>query len=204
MKLKDLVDIQTGEIVTRIEKRGTVGEIGDYRLYERASFSKDFGMATETTKVRYLVPDSENKNLRIVHPGSGIISIMTGEMAVTSGFDEAGKEMILTSNYAEVTNLQSDLVDMNYLSYWFNYDDEALRQIQLANEVSTTAIKRLNVSQLKELEITLPKFELQKEIGAMYKASRERNLAAQKRLDIQQQIELGEIQKLNVLAKEAN
>lgn len=201
MRLEDLVDFQTGEIVTRLEKRGRVGPTGDIRLYERAVFSREFGIYEQHSKARYLTMESKNDNLKILHPGDGVVSIMTGEMVVSSGQDENNYPLTLTANFAAAHNRNPDQLDMNYLAYWFNHDDDALRQLVLVDEVSSTTIKRLNMRRLKDLQIKLPKLELQQRIGKMYQASLQRNLNEQEKTVIEQQIELAKIREIAELAK---
>lgn len=201
MRLEDLVDFQTGEIVTRLEKRGRVGPTGDIRLYERAVFSREFGLYEQHSKARYLTMEDGNDNLKLLHAGDGVVSIMTGEMVVSSGLDEDNYPLTLTANFAAVHNRNPDQLDMNYLAYWFNQDDDALRQLALVDEVSSTTIKRLNMRRLKDLQIKLPKLELQQRIGKMYQASLQRNLNSQEKTVIEQQIELAQIHEIAELAK---
>lgn len=201
MKLKDIAQFQIGDTVSNIEKLGTVSSTGNCRLYEKNMFTYELGKFTNNAKSRYVTFNIPSGNIKFVQPDDGIISIMTNEMVVSSGKDENNYPLVLTANFAKVTILDSTIVDMNYLAYWFNYDDEALRQLAIASEVSSTIIKRLNINQLKNLEITLPPLEIQKNIGLIYINQLTYNRVMEEEIFLKNAVALEKIKKINTISK---
>lgn len=174
MKLNDLVNLRTGEIITRIEKRGVINDqiqpstSNQLHLYEKATFTKEAGFYVVDASPRYLVPTKISKTLKPVEPGSMIVSIMSTESAITTGFDANQIPYLLTANYAEITVQPDGPLDVGYLNYWFNETDAARRQLELANEVKGATIKRLNVTKILDFDITLPDMAEQRRIGQIY------------------------------------
>ncbi|CAH0417946.1 restriction endonuclease subunit S [Periweissella ghanensis] len=173
MKLNDLVKLRTGEIITRIGKRGKIGyqvqpDAKQLHLYEKATFTREAGFYVADEVPRYLVYEEAGKTLKPVEPGSLLISIMSTESAITTGYDNDDIPYLLTANYAEVTLQPNALLDLRYLNYWFNETDAARRQLELANEVKGATIKRLNVTKILDFDITLPVMDEQQRIGRIY------------------------------------
>lgn len=173
MKLNDLVKLRTGEIITRIGKRGKIGYqlqpgTKQLHLYEKATFAREAGFYVTDEVPRYLVPEEASKTLKPVEPSSLIISIMSTESAITTGYDNDVIPYLLTANYAEVTLQPDALLDLRYLNYWFNETDAARRQLELANEVKGATINRLNVTKVLDFDITLPAMDEQQRIGRIY------------------------------------
>ena len=204
MQLQDLIELQAGEVVSRLAKHGEIGETGDYRIYDKQVFTFEAGSFDESDKARFISFNDGSQESRIVKAGDGIISILSSEMSVSMGHDEAGAPLMLTSNFMIVRPKMENVLDMYYLAFWFNNDDEALRQLQLAGEVSSTLIKRLNVKQIKGLEITLPDIETQRAIGAMYAAELTRNRAAEERTKVSHLVAMEEIRQINENVKGNN
>lgn len=80
--------------------------------------------------------------------------------------DETHKKKLITSNFA-IVEFDESKIDPFYFTWYFNEHPEIQKQLTIA--MQGTIIRALSVQMLRELELPLPKLDVQRKIGKMYK-----------------------------------
>lgn len=170
MKLKELYEIRTGYLRSRV-KEGSE----QIAVYTKTHFDLD---------INYLINDRkplekdyinlDTNDYLLTKAGNIIIDSLTQKAALIS---KENKGMFYTFNYFILRPFKTN-IDSDYFVSWLNLSDEA--NGQLNKLLQGTTIKKLTLSQLNEITITLPIIERQREIGKLYKESiLKHNLATQ-------------------------
>ncbi|KRK12259.1 hypothetical protein FD51_GL003018 [Lacticaseibacillus zeae DSM 20178 = KCTC 3804] len=144
-ELGSIADFSSGILLPRITD--TVNEIPSRRMI--------YNPLAESSK--YVHGSSE---LPLITPKQVGISMLQREAYVVKAIPQVD-EQILTSNFASVT--LDERLDRNYFVWWFNHSLESQRQLQATGQLG----RRVVLKDLRELTISVPDLNLQRDIGEL-------------------------------------
>lgn len=171
LKIESLGKVTHGVTLSRIEaKPGEDFEV--FKLFTMQDLSREtgnYGLNPEVQEVQV----SNTKFDRSLLSKKGMVIIgLTSYKAIVVNENHIGK--ISSSNFALI-EFNENKIDSSYFTWYFNEHPEIQKQLQIAMQGSI--IRALSVQMLRELEIPIPKLELQQKIGKLYELKKRKEKA---------------------------
>lgn len=154
-KLGSIAKFKSGILLPRITD--TVNEVPSRRMI--------YNPLAESSK--YIHGDSE---LPLITPNQVGISMLQREAYVVGTVSQVD-EQILTANFASVT--LDEKLERDYFVWWFNHSLEAQRQLEATGQLG----RRVVLKDLREVIISVPDLELQRDVGELSAISHQQSLA---------------------------
>ncbi|KRN84684.1 hypothetical protein CKN99_04060 [Carnobacterium maltaromaticum] len=159
--LGNIIHFESGLLISRIENEEKGKE---YFIYENDQFYNNDSFLNERKSIR------TSKSIQKISVNEIIINLYKGECTKVR---EEYSDYIINANFAKGSLLDEKIIDKNYFIYWFNESEESKKQ--LLQDIQGSVMKKISISKLKELRITLPDIEAQTIIGNLYQAQMELN-----------------------------
>ncbi len=154
MKLKELVDINIGLSLDRKKATGLSEKTYEYRMFSLRSFDKHIYFK-ENTIENFVA--HEKINNQYLTESNCVIARLRAPVHALSIYDS--KDVILvTSLMAKLHIIYPEILDSRYLAYFINSN---FSQVQLMKNMQGSLVQLAKISDLQDLEITLPALEEQ-------------------------------------------
>lgn len=177
MKLSTIYNIEAGILKGRIEKNDNGQEIG---IFTKEHFDLELGRISEISEVEFVNIDP-NKYM-ITQVGDVLVDSISLEATVIT---EKTKGLLVLFNYFVLRQKNSN-INNYFFANWFNNSTEAKRQIN--ENIQGTTIKKLNLSQLTNFKVTLPKINQQNLIGQLYEKQIKKEMLINKKIILERKV----------------
>jgi restriction endonuclease S subunit len=187
MKLEDILTVKIGRNLSRGNQKS------DFTLvaYSYEDLIQDLdGSFLSSNAANYSV-NSNDEIGYLSRAGEVVFSFVSSKAGIVSDVNQ-GK--ILNQNFAKLM-IEYDGLDTSYLCYALNESSAMKKQMAISMQGST--VPKLTPSILKEMEITLPTLEKQRTIGKAYFFLRKQQALAKKQAELEEQLYLEMMRKLD-------
>lgn len=181
IKMDELVTFSAGTNISRLKE--------DVPLYSIDDFEDDFKTSYEYQENDNALSDIKDNVLR---KGDVIFSVMRNKVGIVS---EKNEGKFMTSNFVKCQFDKGKLYPW-YFCYLINESTSITQQIKKMQQGILTSINRLTISSIKDLEFELEEYEMQKQIGELYRNILIREKLALKQIECMKQITLEIIKKI--------
>jgi restriction endonuclease S subunit len=182
MKLEDVVTVKIGKNLSRGSEKNDLtliaysyddlqNDLDGLFLDSQTSISHDEGYLSSAGEV--------------------VFSFVSSKASIVS---EQNQGKIINQNFAKLI-IEHDGLDSSYLCYVLNESSSMKKQMAISMQGST--VPKLTPSILKELEINIPTLEKQRTIGKSYFYLRKQQALAKKQADLEKQLYLEVLRKLD-------
>lgn len=149
------------------------------KIYDRDAFDKDSEVMTNPNEiVSSRQTDSIGKGDIIIDP--------IRQKAIVVGLDK--DNLIIDNNFIKVDFISMEL-DKLFFVYMFNENRDLRRELEVQSQGS--AIKKISIRSLNELEIIVPGIKKQKQLGSIYKESSVIKYKSIKKINLLHEMVLG-------------
>ena len=157
MKIDAIGKVTHGVTLSRIQAK-SYDDFESYTIFTMQDLSRETGQYSikdEIQKTDICKNKFDSVYLSIINM---VVIGLTSYKAMV--IDETHKEKLITSNFA-IVEFNESKIDPFYFTWYFNEHPEIQKQLSI--------IRALSVQMLRELEVPLPKSDIQRKIGKMYK-----------------------------------
>ena len=186
MKIDDLIQVKIGRNLSR----GSVKDNISLVPYSYEDLINDLDGLFLDSQVSTNSRNSNQKESYLSYPGEILFSFVSSKAGIVSKMNQ-GK--IINQNFAKLI-INHNYLDSKYLCFVLN-ESYSMKK-QMAISMQGTNVPKLTPSILKDLEIEVPSMEKQKKIGKAYFILRKRQALAKKQLDLEEQLCLEVLKKL--------
>ncbi len=157
MKLEEIADIRTGQVLSRKIAKGEIAKI--YRVFQLSSIEKDGTICDSSIDTFNSKTEIDSKLL--TKEGDILIRLSN---PYTSVYIEKKYENILIPSLIAVIRMKLEEILPEYVKIYLN-SEKAKEQIR--KEANGTVIETINTKSLKNIQIPIPTLEKQYEIAKL-------------------------------------
>lgn len=181
-RLGKIANIYSGLNYKRYETKLIHEASTPYELFSQSHFQKIIGEQTS---------ERTHEPVRILKKYDDHCKLTTKQMLLIdqSRFEAVAitdnmEQLLISSNYL-IVELSTQVIP-SYLEWYFNYHAHVRRQLEKHKQGS--ALQRLSIQALKQLNVELPALETQVKLGTIYELHKQKRLAVMERMVLEEQV----------------
>lgn len=184
MKLGDCANFIQGTFINRIQTSKLNEDSETVHLLTLKEFNETLGLSYRMSQDKNTeVYVRRDKLLKELFTDSNSLVMHTLSQKVAFLPEKYGG-LLLTNNFVKI--VFTDSVDLYFMEWYLNENPTIRKQIELFSEGSV--ISSLKLSNLKDIEVLLPPYERQKQIGKITILKKKKEQLLKEKIQLEQQV----------------